>query len=217
MMNVSEALQTRRSCRAFKPKQVDRDTILTILNDALRAPSWGNTQPWEIWVAGGELLTEINQAFLSNKKEHVPTTSDIPRPVKWTADANAHMKEFISDISHVGENSSKIFAELNDKFFYAPVVIYLCMDKILSSWSMFDLGGLSQSIMLAATEHGLGTMPAVQLVHYPEILRSKLEIPDNLSIVLGIAIGYEDEQHPFSKFVSTRSQIADVVKIKGME
>ncbi len=77
-MNVSEALQTRRSCRAFKAKQVDRDMILTILNDALRAPSWGNTQPWEIWVAGGELLTEINQSFLSNKKDHVPTTSDIP-------------------------------------------------------------------------------------------------------------------------------------------
>ncbi len=127
------------------------------------------------------------------------------------------MKNFISDISHVAEDSSKMFAELNDKFFYAPVVIYLCMDKILSSWSIFDLGGISQSIMLAATERGLATMPAVQLVHYPEILRSKLDIPDNLSIVLGIAIGYEDEQHPFSKFVSTRSQIADVVKIKGME
>lgn len=215
-MNVSEALHTRRSCRAFKPKQADRDTILAILNDALRSPSWGNTQPWEIWAAGGELLTEINQAFLSNKNDHVPTTSDIPRPVKWTADANAHMKEFIADISKVTEGSSKIFAELNEKFFYAPVVIYLCMDKILSSWSMFDLGGLSQSIMLAATERGLATMPAVQLVHYPEIIRSKLEIPDNLSIVLGIAIGYEDEQHPFSKFISTRRQVADVVKIKGI-
>ncbi len=216
-MNVSEALQTRRSCRAFKAKGVDRDTILAILNDALRAPSWGNSQPWEIWVAGGELLTEINQAFLSNKKDHVPTTSDIPRPVKWTAEAKANMKKSISDISHIAEDSSKMFAELNDKFFYAPVVIYLCMDKILSSWSMFDLGGISQSIMLAATERGLATMPAVQLAHYPEILRSKLEIPDNLSIVLGIAIGYEDEQHPFNKFVSTRSQAADVVTIKGME
>lgn len=216
-MNVSEALQTRRSCRAFKRKQVDRGTILAILNDALRAPSWGNTQPWEIWVAGGELLIEMNQAYLANKKDHVPTTSDIPHPIKWTAGANAHMKKFISDISHVAEDSAKMFSELNEKFFYAPVVIYLCMDKILSSWSMFDLGGLSQSIMLAATERGLATMPAVQLVHYPEILRSKLEIPDNLSIVLGIAIGYEDEQHPFSKFISTRRQVSDVVRIKGIE
>lgn len=216
-MNVSEALQMRHSCRAFKPEEVEKDTILAILNDALRAPSWGNTQPWEIWVAGGELLTEINQDFLSNKKDHVPTTTDIPRPVKWTADANEHMKNFLFDISHVAQDSAKLFAELNDRFFYAPAVIYICMDKILSSWSMFDLGGLSQSIMLAATERGLATMPAVQLVHYPEILRSKLEIPDNLSIVLGIAIGYEDEQHPFSKFVSTRSQIADVVTMKGIE
>jgi nitroreductase len=217
MMNVSEALQSRRSCRAFKPDPVDRDTILAILNDALRAPSWGNTQPWEIWIAGGELLTEINRAYLMNKKDHVPTHSDIARPIKWTADANAQMKKFISDISHVAEDAAKTFSELNDKFFYAPVVIYLCMDKSLTSWSMFDLGGLSQSIMLAATERSLATMPAVQLVHYPEILRSKLGIPDNLAIVLGIAIGYEDEQHLFSKFISTRRQVADVVKIKGIE
>ncbi|HEY3426651.1 MAG TPA: nitroreductase [Negativicutes bacterium] len=217
MMNVSEALQTRRSCRAFKPDPVDRDTLLAILNDTLRAPSWGNTQPWEIWVAGGELLTEINRAYLANKKDHVSTNSDIPRPIKWTADANVHMKKFISDISHVADDAAKMFSELNEKFFYAPVVIYLCMDKSLTSWSMFDLGGLSQSIMLAATERGLATIPAVTLVHYPEILRSKLGIPDNLSIVLGIAIGYEDEQHPFSKFISTRRQVADVAKIKGIE
>jgi nitroreductase len=38
-MNVSEALQTRCSCRAFKPDPVARGTLLAVLNDALRAPS----------------------------------------------------------------------------------------------------------------------------------------------------------------------------------
>jgi hypothetical protein len=39
---------------------------------------------------------------------------------------------------------------LNYDFFGAPVVIYLCMDKTLTSWSMFDVGAISQNIMLAA-------------------------------------------------------------------
>lgn len=214
-MNVGEALQNRRSCRVFKPDRVDRDTLLAVLNDALRTPSWANTQPWEIFVAGGEVLKDVKQAYLENIKNHVSASPDIPHPKGWPAAANGRIKEFVSGISHVMEGANKIFGELNQQFFHAPTVIFLCMDKSLTSWSMFDLGAISQSIMLAATEHGLATMAAVQLVHYPEVLRSRLDIPDDLTIVLGIAIGYMDEQHPINTFISTRRPITDVTTIKG--
>ena len=48
-MNVSEALEIRRSCRAFKQEPVDKGTIFDILSVALRTPSWANSQPWEIF------------------------------------------------------------------------------------------------------------------------------------------------------------------------
>lgn len=217
MMNVSEILQTRRSCRAFKPDPVDQDMLLAVLNDALRTPSWGNTQPWEIFVAGGEVLKEINQAYLANTKNHIPMSPDIPHPKSYPPAAKEHIKEFMAGVSLVAEDAVKLFGELNQKFFYAPAVIYLCMDKGLATWSMFDLGALSQSIMLAAAESGLATIPAVTLVHYPEILRNKLGIPDNFSIVIGIAIGYEDKHHPINKFKSARRPVADVAIIKGIE
>lgn len=210
-MNVSEALQIRKACRAFKPDTVDRDTILS---DARCAPSWGNTQPWEIYVAGGDLLKEINQAYLENTKNHVRTSLDIPRPKSFPEAANAHIKELMSGVSLVTENAAKMFGELNQEFFHAPEVVYLCMDKGFTSWGMFDLGAVSQSIMLAAAERGLATMPAVELVHYPEVLRSKLGIPDNLLVVFGIAIGYEDTQHPINKFKSVRRPVSDVATIK---
>lgn len=217
MMNVNEALQTRRSCRAFKPDPVDRDTLLAVLSDALRTPSWANSQPWEIFVTGGEVLKEINQAYLENSRNHISASPDIPRPKSWPTSINARAKELMSGISLAAGEVAKQFGELNQKFFYAPAVIYLCMDKSLTAWSMFDLGALSQSIMLAAAERGLATMPAVTLVGYPEILRSKLNIPGNLSIVFGIAIGYEDEQHPINKFKSARRPVSDVATIKGIE
>ncbi|AET68136.1 nitroreductase [Desulfosporosinus orientis DSM 765] len=216
-MNVKEALYTRRACRAFKSDQVDRDTIIDILNNAQQAPSWANTQPWEIFVAGGDALKRINQAYLDNTKNHVPTSLDIPRPTSWPEAANERMKELMSGVSVLVDNADKLFGELNLKFFYAPTVIFLCMDKSLTPWSMFDLGALSQSIMLAATERGLATMPAVELVHYPEVLRSQLDISDNLSVVFGIAIGYADEQHPMNKFKATRRPISEVAVIKGFE
>lgn len=53
-MNASEALYTRRSCRAFKPTPVARYTLPAVLNDALHTPPWTNTQPWEVFVAGGK-------------------------------------------------------------------------------------------------------------------------------------------------------------------
>lgn len=112
--------------------------------------------------------------------------------------------------------AAKKFGELNQNFFHAPTVIYLCMDKSLTPWSVFDLGSLSQSIMLAAVEHGLGTMPAVTLIDYPEILRGKLDIPSDLSIIFGIAIGYEDHQHPINKFKSIRRPVSEVVTIRGV-
>ena len=216
-MNVSEALQTRRSCRVFKPDPVDRDTLLAVLNEALYTPSWGNTQPWEIFVAGGEVLKEINQAYLEHTKNHIPASPDIPHPQSYTAAAKERIKEFMAGVSVVAPDAAKLFGELNQKFFYAPAVIYLCMDKSLSTWSVFDLGALSQSIMLAAAEHNLATIPAVTLVHYSEILRNKLGIPDNFSIVIGIAIGYEDKQQPINKFRSSRRPIADAATFKGLE
>ena len=46
-MDVLEALNSRFTCRAFKPKSVNRDIVLKIMENATRSPSWANTQPWE--------------------------------------------------------------------------------------------------------------------------------------------------------------------------
>ncbi|MDQ7095104.1 nitroreductase [Desulfosporosinus sp. PR] len=216
-MIVSEALQIRRSCRAFKPDPVDRDTLLAVLGAALCTPSWANSQPWELFVAGGDVLKEINQAYLENQRKGVQPSPDLPRPKNWPASINARRQELFSGLSLAAGEAAKQFGELNQKFFHAPAVIYLGMDKSLTTWSVFDLGAISQSIMLAAVERGLATIPAVTLVHYPEVLRGKLGIPDNFSLVLGIAIGYEDKEHLINNFKSTRRPLAEAVSIKGLE
>lgn len=216
-MNVKEALSTRRAYRVFKPDPVDRETILDLLNDANQTPSWANTQPWEVFAVGGELLKEIRQAYIENTKNKVPLSFDIPRPGSWPEPARERMKELMSGVTNLGDNAGKLFGELNQTLFHAPAVIFLCMDKSLSSWSMFDLGAFSQSVMLAATERGLATVPAVELVHYPEVLRSKLNIPDHLSVVFGIALGYADEAHPVNQLKTTRRPLSEAAVIKGFE
>jgi len=55
-MNVLEALEARRSIRAYKPDPVAPELIKGIIEAANKAPSWANTQPWEVFVASGAPL-----------------------------------------------------------------------------------------------------------------------------------------------------------------
>jgi nitroreductase len=53
-MDVTQALMTRSSIRAFLPDPIDRETMLKLLNAAIRTPSWANSQPWEVYIAQGK-------------------------------------------------------------------------------------------------------------------------------------------------------------------
>ena len=50
---VEEAISSRMSVRAFTDKNVDRESILQLLEVASRAPSGTNTQPWKVYVVQG--------------------------------------------------------------------------------------------------------------------------------------------------------------------
>ena len=53
-MDLIDAINKRKSIRAFKPDPVSPDLLEQIIEQALRAPSWANTKPWEFVVVAGE-------------------------------------------------------------------------------------------------------------------------------------------------------------------
>ena len=67
-MNVSEAVASRMSCRAFLDTPVPGDTVRAILDAARRTPSGGNLQPWWVYALTGEPLarTESGRARAGN-------------------------------------------------------------------------------------------------------------------------------------------------------
>lgn len=217
-MNTIDALKKRNSTRAYTNQTVDREIIEKILDAANKTPSWANTQPWEVFVASGETLERLRQQFVDNFRKEVPPKIDIPFPAKWpeahserTAKmAAAHTK--LHGIEREDKDARRKMSERNMNFFGAPVVIYLCMDKTLSSYSMFDVGAFSQSIMLAAQNLGLNTIPAAMFVLYADIVREELKIPDNQSIILGIALGYGDKESLANKHITTRRPLEEFVK-----
>jgi len=62
-MEVSQAIQQRRSIRKFKEKVVPEELLLKILEAATLAPSGKNKQPWKFYVVQGEKRSEMIQAM----------------------------------------------------------------------------------------------------------------------------------------------------------
>jgi nitroreductase len=221
-MDVGQALRSRRTCRAFTARPVSRETLEAILGDALHTPSWANTQPWEIFVAGGEVLDRIRGAWVQRTLDKVPTSADLPFPRGWTVDCSARTKELTGGRAAVRRTTTDDpafhhdFMMANRRFFGAPCAVYLCMDRMLGDWSIFDLGAMCHGITLAALEHGVESAIAINLVVYPDVLREHLSIPENLLVVMGIALGYADTADPEDSFRSVRRPLGDAVRFAGL-
>jgi nitroreductase len=211
-MNTIEAMNSRRSTRAFLPKAVERDILEAIFEAAARTPSWADSQPWEVFVAAGETLQRIKDGYQQKYAEQTAGAPETPRPTKWTQEALERQKQLSPDMVRDCGDSVKQFGALNQAMFHAPAVIYICMDKVLSEWSLYDIGAYSQSIMLAAVDYGLATMPAITLVMYPDILRRELKIPENLKLTIGIAIGYAVTENKINSFKSGRRSVGETVR-----
>ena len=220
-MDVTQAIRERHSIRGFKPDPVPLDVLKKIMEQALRAPSWANTQPWEFAVAAGSKLKEIHDGFVARGVQD--SQNEIPRPY-------AFPEPFISRIKALQPKDRKEMTPeemtehtlLNYRNYNAPACIYLLIQKDfyfqdsgINSWSLYDSGSCVQNIMLLATAEGLGTIAQAQAVVYPDIIRKVLDIPDDKAIALGIGIGYEDTSVPPIHDRTTREPLEKVVTFHG--
>jgi nitroreductase len=221
-MDVRDALKSRRTVRAFLDRPVPRETLEAILGDALCTPSWANTQPWEIFVAGGEVFERIRRMSEQRTLEKIPSNPDVPFPGAWTPECRARTKELTAGRAEIRGTTTDDpafhhdFLVANRRFFGAPCAVYLCMDQTLGTWSIFDLGAMCQSITLAAQDHGVDSAIAINLVVYPDLLRDELDIPRELLIVIGIALGHADADDPEEAFRSARRPLGDAVRFVGI-
>jgi nitroreductase len=220
-MNVIDALNSRFTVRAFEPDPVPKGTILKILDAATRAPSSGNTQPWELFVAGGDALDQIRHAYEERFNKRVPGSPDLPAPQEWPPTLQKRMDELrTARFESLGTErdhaaTQQVMLERAHQFFGAPAVVYLCMDRTLTAWSIFDMGLLAQSIMLAGQQYGVDSAAAALLISYPDLIRAELEIPEDVLILMGVALGYRDRQHPLNQYRSPRRPLQQVVRLKG--
>ncbi len=210
-MTVKEALNNRFSCRVFQDIPVEKQVLDEIFEDAFRAPSWANSQPWDVYVAGKAQMQAIVQGMNECRKQRVHTSLDLPFRGVWSEEAKKHMDQFFEDVYACEERRNLDFTMQNRNLFYTPCTVFICMEKGLSAWSYYDIGAFSQSLMLSATEHGLATIPAAVFVGYPKLIRKVVHIPDEKDVIVGIGIGYADMNVKVNHFKSKRKPVSEVV------
>ena len=88
-MDVSEAIQSRRSVRKYKPDSIPSEDLHRILEAARLAPSAGNRQPWRFIlvrdVEKKRALAEVarNQTFLADAYVIVVAAAEPEVSEKW--------------------------------------------------------------------------------------------------------------------------------------
>ena len=220
-MDVTAAIKQRMTTRQFKTTPVPMNLIRNILEQAQRAPSWANTQPWQFAVVSGQPLEEIKKGFV--KREEDERTPDIARPYEFPEPYISRIQN-LSATDRTTQQDKNYRRRQNYKNHDAPVVIYILIDRSfyyqsggINSWSLYDCGAVMQNIMLLATDYGLSTVAQASAVVFPDIIRKATGIPDSKLIALGIAIGYADWDNPVNKSRSLRVPLDEITTWYGFD
>lgn len=218
-MELNEAVLDRRSVRAFLPDPVPRDKIVRIVDLARWAPSWGNIQPWEIVVADGPKAAELATLFEEEGRKGTPPRSDIEAPVTFPeAHKNRYMQLGRDLLTSMGiardDKVARVQHYLNMyKFFGAPSVVYLFLDGGLNvPYGCLDVGSIGTTICYAAVQEGLATIYLAASMHFPDIVKRVLDVPQEKKLVIGIALGVPHPDAPASLFRSTREPVENIMR-----
>jgi nitroreductase len=217
-MNAIDCITGRSSVRAFRPDPVPRELLLEVIEAARWAPSYKNTQPWEVAILSGDKKAALSELLLKKLENRDPITPDLTTPKNWPEAEQKRIDHLIQsrqeatgiDLS-APENVLRS-RRANFRFYNAPHGIFLFQDNSLTEWSLFDLGLFAQNLMLSARAKGLGTVPQAFLTDYAKEVKEFLGLAESKRLVLGISIGYPDPESPANAMRSDRTEASELIR-----
>ena len=202
-MDVRAAIDGRKSVRAFLDKPVPAALLRRIVEEAARAPSGGNLQPWHIDIVSGDALARLKgimaDKLSSGEREEHAYAIYPPALTSPYRDRRYETGEVMYrglDIARDDKAGRQRRFNDNYAFFGARDAIFCSVDRQMGPPQWSDLGMFLQNVMLLALDAGLATCPQECWAAYPETVTAFLGTPAERILFCGMAIGYEDAAHP---------------------
>ncbi len=214
-MELIEAIEKRKSIRAFKQDPIPKETIENILQLAMKAPSAINLQPWEFTVVGGREKERLCRRLLKAYGERrVSCSPQATRPLPPEIDRRRRglLQEMKPYVDELGPSFEDFVNEGSFNFYGAPTAIILSMDWAFPKTRLVCIGTALGYLVLAAHTHGLGTCPIGIITAFEDDIKDQLNIPESKEVILGVAIGYPDWESPVNRFKSSRENPASITR-----
>jgi len=167
MMDLNEAIHSRRSVRAYKDEPLTRETVDKLIRAAVQAPSASNRQPWAfVVIQGNERLQGLSERA---KQHRLTDTQDPP--------------------------SDSLRARLMDSgynlFHGAGTLIVICATPVYR-YAAEDCSLAAQNLMLTAHALGLGTCAiglSRSFCNRAEV-KAEFNIPAEYTPVFPVVVGH---------------------------
>ncbi|HJM14768.1 MAG TPA: nitroreductase [SAR86 cluster bacterium] len=212
-MDVSEAVDSRKSIRAFLDKAVDDSLIKELLAKTSRSASGGNLQPWQIYVINGDTMNSFHKFQSEWTEPETPAYAIYPDNLKEPYKTSRYevADDMYSLLGIAREDKEERFKQVlkNYEFFGAPAAFFCFVDRQMGRPQWSDLGMFLQTFMLLAREAGLDTCPQEAWAMKQESVTAFVEAPDELMLFCGMAIGYQDESEKVNELRTTRRPVED--------
>jgi len=209
-MDVTDAVNRRKSIRAFLPDPVSDDTLRDLLGAASRSPSGGNVQPWRIYVVNGDSMTRFRE-FIAERQPGAPAYDIYPKGLTepYRSSRYAIGEQMYAAIGVERDDKAGRFAQFakNLDFFGAPAAFFCFFDRQMGPPQWSDLGMFLQTFMLLAQEAGLDTCAQEAWAVHEEAVSEFVGAPDEQQIFCGMAIGHADTDHPINSVESAREPL----------
>jgi len=222
-MNVSEAVASRRSIRAYLDKPVDRAVLARVLEKAQRSPSGGNTQPWNAVVLTGEplakLLASVAEVIPQGLAAYSPEYNVYPPEL----DGAYQQRRFgvgeamyaALDIPREDKASRLKWFARNFQAFGAPVLLLLHTKRYMGPPQWADMGMWLQTVSLLLREEGLDSCMQEAWAVYTKQIRECVAIPEDHIFFCGMAIGWGDREALINSFPVPRAPVDEAVSWQG--
>jgi nitroreductase len=220
-MNVTQAVTTRRSIRAFLDTPVDLATLTRVMDKARWAASGCNYQPWEASIVTGQPLRDLQAKLTTSPPQAAEYDWTAPgKEDAYTARLHGISAGMFGAMGIARDDGAGRMAAMmkNTVSFGAPAVMFVYFPRFMKEPQWSDVGMWLQTVALLLREEGLDSCFQEYMALYANIIREHLGVDhERYMFFCGMAIGYRDPEAPVNNFERERVALEDHVKFIGFD